>query len=320
MVELRADPWMPTHGAGAEASFEDEGTSAVVDPEVETSDWSRPLAPPPGPEEAFCFVDGVMRIDLRVMARDGDRRAWGLLGSYAAGGVRCDGRAGFVAEDAGIGRVMVLGGRISAPPLTVTVGNAELSYEPRCLAGDLPASQREALQRLMLQAEQRVALRLSEDHLVFADGPLHLNSGPNAEVVGVVKRMVTAYLNGGHAALLGSLEPGQRTPLFALGNSVLDRYAWYLRLLPRHPAWHDLAGLVRCDVRMELGLERARAIADRVCCLLPAFAGRPGIDPRAPQNLTPVGALETRLKHRMGSATVVRRALQAHLSEALGHA
>lgn len=320
MVELRADPWVPTHGAGAEAPFEEEPSSAVVDPDVETSDWSRPLAPAPCPEEAFCFVDGVMRIDLRVMATDGDRRAWGLLGSYAAGGVRCDGRADFVAEDEGIGRALILGGRISAPPLAVTIGPAKLSYEPRCLASDLPVAQREALQRLMLQAEQRVALGLAEDHLVFADGPLHLNSGSDAEVVGVVKRMVTAYLNGGHASLLFALRPGQRTPIFALGNAVLDRYAWYLRLLPRRPTWHELAGLVRCEVRMELGLERAREIADRVCCLLPAFTGRPGIDPRAPQNLTPVGALEARLKHRMGSATVIRRALQAHLSEALGHA
>jgi uncharacterized protein len=127
--------------------------------------------------------------------------------------------------------------------------------------------------------------------------------------------MVTQYLDGDCAALLPRLAPGQRTPIFALGNSVLDRYAWYLRLIPSQDNWHELAGLVRCEVRMELGLDTAVEVADRVACRLPEFAGRPGVDPRAPQNLTPVGALESRLKHRMGSATYVRRALMVKLWE-----
>lgn len=67
---------------------------------------------------------------------------------------------------------------------------------------------------------------------------------------------------------------------------------------------------------MELGLPEATRIADLVACHLPRYAGRPGVDPRAPQNLTPVGALETRLKHRLGSATVISRALLQHISKA----
>lgn len=74
MLELKADPWSPQAGAGAEAPFEEE-TAVVVDETVETADWSAPITPGPCPPEPVIFVDGVMRIDLRVLARDGDRKA-----------------------------------------------------------------------------------------------------------------------------------------------------------------------------------------------------------------------------------------------------
>jgi hypothetical protein len=313
MAVLRPDPWSPSYGAGAEAPFGDEETTVVVDPAVETADWSRPLEPPAPRPEAITFVDGVMRIDLRVLAHDGDRRAWGLLGSFAAGGVRCDGAATFVGLDEPIGRALVLGGGMTAGPVEVEAGACRLVYRPRTIADESPPAQRVALQRLMIEAEQRMAARLAGNGLVFADGPLRLNT--DGLVVGVVKRMVTAYLQGDHAALLERLRPGQRTPLFALGNGAMDRLAWYQRPIEPDPAWHELAGLVRCEVRLEQGVAAARAIADRTAHLLVRFAGRPGIDPRAPQNLTPVGGLEQRLRHLLGHPTVIRRALQRRLLE-----
>jgi hypothetical protein len=318
MVVLRADPWSPDYGAGAEAPFEDDSAQVVVDTSVETDVWDRAIAPEPCAEEPVIFVDGVMRIDMRVLAQDGDRRAWGLLGSYAAGGVRCSDRAAFVAEEQPIGRALILGGRITTTPLELAVGGCRITYDARSIADDSPTTQRRVLQRLMLEAEQRTAMGLANGELVFADGPLHINSGPHLRVVGVVKRMVTAYLKDEPEALLPHLKPGERTPIFALGNNVLDRFAWYQRLLPLEATWHELAGLVRCEVRMELGLEEATRIADRVACVLPDFSGRPGVDPRAPQNLTPVGALESRLRHRLGHPTVIRRALQSRLMEAPG--
>jgi uncharacterized protein len=314
MVMLKADPWDPASGAGAEMPFEDED-APVVDPDVETSSWSEAIVPRPGSAEPVTFVDGVMRIDLRVLAYDDERRGWGLLGSFAAGGVTCDGDAHFVAEDEPIGRTLILGGRLAAEPMVLDAGGCRLVYEPRSIADDSPTVQRRVLQRLMLEAEQRMAVRLAGDTLVFADGPLHINAATDLPVVGVVKRMVTAYLQGEHAALLPRLQPGERSPVFALGNTVLDRYAWYQRLVPLDATWHELAALLRCEVRMELGLARAREIADRTAWTLPKFASRPGIEPRAPQNLTPVGALEGRLRHRLGNATVIRRALRVRLAE-----
>lgn len=319
MVQLKPDPWRADFGAGAEAAFDAEIDRPVVDTFVETSDWSRPLVCEPCQPERLTFVDGVMRTELRVMAVDDERRAWGALGSYAAGAVRCDGRAVFVAEDRGVRRVLLVGSRVDAEPLEVQAGNCVLVYDCHPVADDSPTGLRRALQRLMIRAEQELALQLAGDGLVLADGPLHLVTEAPAEVVGVVKRMVKAYLDPEPAALLPLLAPRQRTPLFAVGSGVVDRYAWYVRLLPANGQWHELAGLVRCEVRMAVGLESARRIADRVAWQLPDYAGRPGVDPRAPQNLTPVGALEARLKHRLGSGTFIGRALQRHIVEGNGH-
>ena len=92
-----------------------------------------------------------------------------------------------------------------------------------------------------------------------------------------------------------------------LPYQALERYAWYSRLVPLRSPWHDHAGVVRCEVPAGIGIDAAVALADSVAALLPRFAGRP-TDPRAPQNLAPVGGLETWLRHRMGHAGIVRRA------------
>ena len=315
MVQLRADPWRPDLGSGAEAS-EDDISQPFVDPSVETEDWSRPLSPEPCDPQAFYFVDGVMRTELRVLATNGKSKAWGMLGSYLAGAVCCDGTARFVCEDEPVGRALVLGGRVEADPVEVDAPGGTVVYRPHPVADDSPASLRIGLQRLMLKYEQHLAAKLGAEGIVFADGPLHPSKEQEGTtVVGVVKRMIKAYLVDEQRDLLPKLVPGQRTPLFAVGNKVVDRYAWYIRLLPQHATWHELAGLVRCEVAMGVGPGQAAQLADLVACHLPMFAGRPGVDPRAPQNLTPVGALEARLKHRLGNSTFMTRALTAHLAK-----
>jgi uncharacterized protein len=317
MVTLRADPWSPDYGGDVEATLAaSEGTEIQVDPTIETADWSRaiePAAPPGGP---LLFVDGVRRVELRVMAEDAGRRAWGLAGSYGVGAVRSDGRATF--ERAIVGRILAIGGAIAAPDLVVRAGAAgTVTYRAIAVPGDDPEAPLQVLQNEMREAEGRLAAELAPSGLVLADGPLHYPHGPDAAVVGIAKRMVTTYLVDEPAALLPRLAPGQRTPLFALGRQILDRFAWYQRLIELREPWHDLSGLVRCEVRMALGIARSRELADRVAVELPRFAGRPGIDPRAPQNLTPVGALEAELRRRLGNPELLRRALQAELHRAI---
>ena len=63
-----------------------------------------------------------------------------------------------------------------------------------------------------------------------------------------------------------------------------------------------MAGIVRLEVAAHDGLEAALRLADLTSAALPRFAPRPGRDPRAPQNLFPISALENMLRHRLGDA------------------
>jgi uncharacterized protein len=288
--------------------------SVHVDATVETSDWSNPIVPRPAAQAPFVFIDGVRRIDFRVMAEDGDRRAWGLIGSFGVGAVLADGQATW--REAAVHRLIIIGGGLAVDPIEVTIGGERLVFEPLSVIGDDIAAPLHRLQAAMREAEGRLALELAGDGWVLADGPLVYPFGPEQPVVGVVKRLVANYLAGGPAALLPLLRPGQRTPIFALGHQVLDRYAWYQRLVEPREHWHQLAGLVRCELRMEVGMDRARGIADTLADQLCRFAGRPGVDPRAPQNLAPVGALEARLRHLLGNTTLVRRGIETAIARA----
>jgi hypothetical protein len=51
----------------------------------------------------------------------------------------------------------------------------------------------------------------------------------------------------------------------------------------------------------------ARQLADETATRLPAFVPSRARDPRAPQNLLPIGALEQHLRHRLGDARLIRR-------------
>jgi hypothetical protein len=313
MLGLRADPWSPDHGMGFEARLDE--TPASADTSVETEDWSRAIACGPAQQRTVWFVDGVRRIELRVLADEDGRRAPGLFGSYAVGAVRCDGRAVFGAHE--VGRALVLGGGMRGERVEVPCGGQVLPYEPASEPGSDPDAPLFGLQKRMQHAEAALAARIAAegDAVVLTDGRLGFLDATESPVVGVVKRFMRAYLDPEHDALLASLAPGERTPLFGLvyEGQPLERFAWYTRLVRSRPVWHDHAGLVRCEVRAGVGLAEARGLADRVSALLPGFAGR-ATDPRYPQNLAPVGGLEAWLQHRMGHRGLIRRALTGWLT------
>jgi len=293
-----------------------EETPATADPLVETADWSRAVRPGPSEPGTLWFVDGVRRVEIRLVATDDGKRAPGLFGSFAVGAVRCDGRAAFAEHQ--IGRSVVLAGGMRASRVEIPVGPSVLEYEPVSEVGSDPDAPVFGLQKAMQHAEASLAARTAAEGegLVLTDGRLGFLDPTASPVVGVVKRFAKRYLEPEHDDLLPRLEPGERTPLFGLvyEGQPLERYAWYTRLVRSRPAWHDHAGLVRCEVRAGVGLEDARSLADRVSGLLPTFAGRPS-DPRYPQNLAPVGSLEAWLQHRMGHRGIIRRALTAWLTE-----
>jgi hypothetical protein len=98
--------------------------------------------------------------------------------------------------------------------------------------------------------------------------------------------------------------------MFRFGEQRLERYSWYLRLAPQRVIDGTMAGLVRLEVAAVDGVESARGLAELTARVLPAFAPVPGRDARAPQNLYPISALESRLRHRLGDPALIRRALE----------
>jgi hypothetical protein len=313
VLVLRADPWAPDHGMGFDAAGQDE-PAAEVDASVETADWSAPLLCPAS-ECAAVFVDGVRRVELRLVAQDGGKRVVGLFGSFAVGSVVCDGQASFGEEL--VGRSVVLAGGMVPARVELDVGSHHLAFEPATDQRQDPNAPLERLQRLMREAEANLAVRtVVPGAVALVDGPLNFYEEPGDSVVGVIKRFVRRYLGPEEESLLARLGPGERTPVFAL----LDRtgaprlFSWYSRVAPTRAPWHDHAGIVRCEVGAGVGADRAMELAGLICGILPAYAGRAS-DPRTPQNLTPVAALEARLRHRLGDYGLIRRALLELLSD-----
>src|SRR6266542_722301 len=273
MVTLRADPWAPDYGMGFDAAGEEP--AGAVDTSVETDDWSAPLSVPQPEGGPVWFVDGVRRVELRLVAQDSGRR------------------------------------------VEVSAGAHRLTFDPSTDQRHDPNAPLDRLQSLMREAEAALAARtaLPAGAVALIDGPLHFYEEPGDSVVGVIKRFVRQYLAPDEEALLTRLEPGQRTPVFALLDLAENPqwFSWYSRIAPIRVPWHDHAGIVRCEVGAAVGPARAVDLAEVVTGILPRFAGR-AWDPRTPQNLAPVAALETWLRHRMGDRRLIRRALTEWLT------
>jgi hypothetical protein len=194
-------------------------------------------------------------------------------------------------------------------------GNTSVTFEGIASQATTPADLASELRELMRQLEARIAESiLGDSRIVFIDGPLAYISflGP---VVGVIKRISLPYLDSTHFALTTSLSLGERTPLFLISDGKRDRYSWYLRIGVGRSFDHVLAGVLRLEIRAAAGLEVARHLAGISAAVLPRFASLAARDPRAPQNLVPIGALEEELRRRMGHHLVIRRAIEKRISQ-----
>lgn len=182
------------------------------------------------------------------------------------------------------------------------------SWAVASVADTHPDAPLKELQTRMRQEEGRLAEALCADgYLTVVDGPLNFVRSRDLPVVGYVKTHHRALLDPVHHRLIPTLKPGQRTSLFRLGD---DRYSAYLRLTPVAATSSPWSGIVRIEVPQSAGLAAAISTADRIAGAVPRFAGVAHRDPRAPQNLQPIGALETRLRHLLGSAALATRAVR----------
>lgn len=314
MTLLRVDPWDPEYGASTVDLLEVEGTQAI-DFTIEDRPWEPVLPPPLDALPCCAFVDGVRRIDVRLFAEDDGSVAPALAGSWAVGSAWSTRPPAI--DDVRVGRSLVVGGGLSHTDLSVQVGGDDVVYMFTGVPGSDPLDPIGGLQNAMRTAEAQLAIDVFERgraDLVVQDGPLtYFVNGP---IVGLIKRQSRAYLPPERHPILGSLAPGKRTPLFRLGEQRLERYTWYARIAPGRPIDGTMTGIIRLEVPAEVGLAHACELADLATATMPRFASAIGRDPRAPQNLYPVGQLERVLRHRLGDAELLRRALEVALWEA----
>lgn len=321
MLKLRIDPWGPEYESGLQLpADEEEEVPADVDITVEQPTWEA-IMPGALARPRFVFVDGVRRVEVRLLADlDGETR-YGLFGALAAGAVTVTGQRAETLPPRVV-RVIVMGGGLGGEDLTVpgVGGSIALPFVWRPTADNTPAAPLQELQRLMRETEVMIAQQhaAEPETWVIADGPLVHRRSSAAPILGYVKRLQRAYLSPAAASLLPTLPVKQRTPLFLVRDpgGRFDRYSWYVRLALAPPIAHPLAGLVRVEMSAGAGLERAREAADLSARALPEFASTPERDPRAPQNLLPIGALERALRHALGDPQWIRRMLMAYLSTA----
>jgi hypothetical protein len=301
-MRLAVESWAPDFGSPMD---DGGGDQAPSDLDVEVAAESRaPITPTVAPAPAVVFVDGVRRVEARVRIEPPGRPPLGgICASYAAGAVRCDGKAVLVEPEVRRGLFCREGGpdRIVTPHGT---------FGRHRVVEDDTEDPMLALQYAMadLEADVSERLDLADDELLVVDGPLSKRRAGLRQAVGYVKTHRSSYLTPPATDVMPVLDAGQRTPLFRIGTGGFQRWSWYLRL--PGPRDHDWWGVVRCEVNGDRPLPEARAVADRTAATLPRFASEGHKDPRAPQNLYPIGGLEKELKHLLGDPGLWYRALR----------
>lgn len=310
-MKFTVEQWSPQYASPLDADAPSGGvTTADVVETIERplADWA-PIAPPPHQTQAqasdaetgargVLFIDGVQRLDAFLYIETPEGTRPGICASYAAGAVRCDDLARLESH-------VVERSVFSASPIAIST--PRLQYRPRHATGDTTELLRHAIGEAMTLLEAQIASAAAPAALTVLDGPIRAGSHiPGA--IGYVKTHHVRYLSPQAQKTLADLAPGERTPVFMMTTSW-SRFSWYLRL--PHGQDHEWGGIVRCEASSTLEAQRVIALADRATALLPRFASLPHKDPRAPQNLYPIGGLERQLHRRLGDRAYVYRELRA---------
>ena len=300
-MRFSVQPWAPEYGSSASPDLEEQ---PQVDPDVEVkaSEWGAlRVSATPAPE--VLFVDGVRRIDANLWVEDTERvPTLALAASYAAGAVLTNHRATVVAEQ-------VRRGIFSSAANAETVITRHATYDVHLTSGVTAEELWLGLQNQMAVLEGQIAIQFSDVPLLVVDGPLsHHRTLP--EAVGYIKTQHVHYLPPNLRSVLLELRPGDRTPLFlvATGSRQWHRLSWYLRLPMAGSGPMD--GIVRAEASADRDISAARRRADLMAATVCRYASEGHKDPRAPQNLYPVGGLERRLRRMLGDSELLYRSLR----------
>jgi hypothetical protein len=312
-TRLLLDPWSTDYSASVQADpTEPTQADIQIDAFVEMQQWS--AIPAGQPPESAAFVDGVRRLEARVIGLRKEGMVHGLFASFATGATIVTPQSAHFAHCVPARRLILTSGLLHSE--SFRIGNCELRFEGLAVPEGNPEALLLALQGAMRDAEQTLARALPAP-LVFLDGPIAFTTEAPGPIIGVVKTVHRLYLAPELMEVALRLKTGERTPVFAISEGRKTRYSWYLRIAEGRPTHHAFSGVIRLEAGAAGGIEIALSLAGLSAAFLPRFASSSNRDPRAPQNLTPVGALEQNLRNQMGDATLIERAIERRVSEGL---
>ena len=264
----------------------------------------------------LAFVDGVRRGDVSLYQEDSDSGAIarGVAATHACGAVLCEEGSRPGIADVRVTRLVIWGSGVTGELPPVAGG---WSWKSESVATTAPDAPVRTLQTRMRQNEARLTEDLAQAgwHVVL-DGPLHFVRYHHLPVCGYVKTHARPYLPAELHRQVRQLRGGERTSLFVLRGKDpgTQLYSCYLRLKDAAGDSGPWYGIVRLEFPVSAGLAAVTTEATRLAGLLPVYASLPHTDPRAPQNLQPIGALERELRHRLGDARLAVRAVRASVA------
>ncbi len=307
---VRIDPWEVDYGDQTPLSPAEGAPEEQVDHEIELSEmrWQA-IAPPvdAAPKLRVVFIDGVRRLEARVHVRQEERLIYGGFGSFAVGAVELE-RSGASFGQIRVFRAAVLGSGERLPGSVQVRPN--LVYEPESTPLTEVDGPLRHIQKSMRLAEATLARDLCrEDTLTIVDGPLSFEPERRGLALGYIKRVHKLYLPPRFIPQMVTLRAGTRTPIFGIQSTGagFGRYSWFQRLAEPGRGESELHGIVRLEIAANVGLEAARELANAATMWLPRTAPKRARDPRSPQNLLPIGALEQKLRAGLGDARLFRR-------------
>jgi|GEM_PF-3169427 len=330
-LNCRLDPWQSDYGMGYRASQETEDQAWSQDEircsiEVPEESWTPvPAAANIAKAYDLVFVDGVRRIHTRIIQEKDSLFYFGAIGSLAAGAVRI--QQGHINSFnnclvlSSVKHALLLAHCGTLKPKAFLPLNypAGASLELLCeeIGGRDPEEAVNFLQQLMREEEASIIRGLAEIQtespaVIVADGPLNLRLLESASAVGYIKTLHSLYLPDHLQSILWHLSVKERTPIFLIQpedweeNRVV-RYSCYLRIASPTAKQSIMSGLVRLEISASIPLEEAKDMFDRCTFSLADFASPWGRDPRAPQNLIPLAALEIELRRRIGHPRLLQR-------------
>lgn len=346
-LQLKQDSWSPEYRSALQLDGdlpEDAVAPSALSADIETpvSEWAA-HSPACTTEEALqalsplIFLDGVRRLHLRLLYDFEERLQYAGFGSIAVGALKIEPGQRLSLQNALITPPQVQGYLLigqSPPDLDLrpfqipgvpqSFQPVQTRAQPQAQASEVPS---QYLQQLMREREQsylkELQLELSSPGPLFAaqhqeacilvDGPL-LKYGARGEhpQFGYIKTLHSQYLPSELNRVVYSLPAATRSPLFALGEGHLS---WYQRLRAPKAVEHPLTGIVRLEVKHDHRDEVLR-YADLLTRALPQLTLSRLQDPRSPQNLGPVQALERHLKNALGNPALIQRALNHYCQQA----